>query len=233
MAQSGLAGRKVVITGGLGAVGRATAAVLVAQGARVALLVRQAPDADAALSGLPLIPNTDLTDEASTAQALSQAALMLGGIDGLVNVAGGFVWEKLEGGNISTWQRQFDVNLRTTVLASQQALPYLLKNPAAAIVNVGALATNKAALGMGAYTAAKSGVARLTEAMADEFKDRSLRINAVLPGTLDTVANRADMPDADTTRWVQPADLGAVIAFLLSHEARAVTGVCLPVNGRA
>jgi len=124
------------------------------------------------------------------------------------------------------------MNLRTALLASQLALPHLLRSPRASIVNVGALAAQKAASGMGAYAASKAAVARLTEAMAEEFKERGLRVNAVLPSILDTPPNRADMPSADFSRWVTPDALAAVIAFLLSADAAAVTGACLPVTGR-
>ena len=89
-----------------------------------------------------------------------------------------------------------------------------------------------AGTGMGAYAASKAGVAKLTEAMAEEFKDRGLRVNAVLPSILDTPANRADMPQAEFDRWVRPEALARVVAFLLSAEADAVTGVSLPVAGR-
>ena len=85
---------------------------------------------------------------------------------------------------------------------------------------------------MGAYAASKAGVARFTEALAEELKDRNVTVNAVLPSIIDTPANRADMPDADASRWVTPAALAAVIAFLLSDDAAAITGACLLVGGR-
>ena len=85
---------------------------------------------------------------------------------------------------------------------------------------------------MGAYAASKSGVARLTEALAEELKDRGVTVNAVLPSIIDTPANRAAMPDADASRWVTPGALARVIAFLLSDDATPITGACLPVSGR-
>ena len=85
---------------------------------------------------------------------------------------------------------------------------------------------------MGAYAASKSGVARLTEALADELKDKFITVNAVLPTTIDTPANRRDMPKADFSRWVAPEKLADVIVFLLSDRASAVTGALLPVPGR-
>jgi len=121
----------------------------------------------------------------------------------------------------------------TAVLASQAALPHLLAQPRGRIVNVGALASGQAGTGMGAYAAAKAGVSRLTEALAEELEDRRITVNAVLPSIIDTPANRAGMPDADVSRWVQPDQLAGVIAFLLSDAAAAVTGALIPVRGRA
>jgi NAD(P)-dependent dehydrogenase (short-subunit alcohol dehydrogenase family) len=85
---------------------------------------------------------------------------------------------------------------------------------------------------MGAYAASKAGVARLTESLADEEKDRGIRVNAVLPSILDTPTNRADMPEAEHGRWVTPDALASVILFLLSDDAAAITGACIPVTGR-
>ncbi len=85
---------------------------------------------------------------------------------------------------------------------------------------------------MGAYAASKAGVAKLTGALADELKDRGITVNAILPSILDTPKNRADMPQADFSRWVTPVEAAEVIAFLVSDEARAVTGALIPVVGR-
>lgn len=221
---------KVVITGGLGALGRSVAAVLSARGMQVALLDR-APTADVGVAAA-VFGGVDLGDVASAGAAFSQAAQALGGIDALVNVAGGFQWETLEGGSIETWDRLYSMNLRTAVIACKEVLPYLLQAPSGRIVNIGALASLKAGAGMGAYAASKAGVARLTESLAEELKDKHINVNAVLPSIIDTPANRADIPDADVTRWVSTQSLGAVIAFLLSDDASAITGACLPVAGR-
>ena len=221
---------KIIVTGGLGALGREVGAFLAALGAQVVLVDRAPTAVVPDVRGV--LGQVDLTDAASTAAAFNQAALAMGGLDGLVNVAGGFAWEKVEGGQLSTWDRLYAMNLKTAVVASEQALPHLLRHPASGIVNVGALAAQKAATGMAAYAASKAGVARLTEAMAEEFKGRGLRVNAVLPSIIDTPANRADMPAADVSQWVRPAELAAVIAFLLSDQASAVTGACIPVAGR-
>ena len=126
----------------------------------------------------------------------------------------------------------FAINLKTALNASRAALPYLLESGAGRIVNVGAQAAVHAPEGMGAYAASKAAVHRLTESLADELKLRGVTVNAVLPSIIDTPVNRADMPKADFSRWVSPADLAAVLLFLASDEARAVTGALIPVTGK-
>jgi NAD(P)-dependent dehydrogenase (short-subunit alcohol dehydrogenase family) len=163
---------------------------------------------------------------------MQTVAAATGGIDVLVNVAGGFRWEPLAGGDMATWELMFTANLKTAVAASQAALPHLLARGAGRIINVGAGAAARAAAGMGAYTASKAGVERLSEALAEELKDRHVTVNTILPGTLDTPANRAAMPAADTTRWVEPAAVADVAVFLASDAARAVTGAAIRVFGR-
>ena len=164
------------------------------------------------------------------AKAFAASAGEQGGLHGLVNSAGGFAWEKVEGASLATWDRLYQMNLRTAVAATQAALPHLPDG--GRIVNIGANGAVKAGAGMGAYAASKSGVMRLTEALAEELKPRGITVNALLPSIIDTPANRADMPDADFGTWVQPAQLAGVIAFLLSDEANAVTGALLPVTGK-
>jgi NAD(P)-dependent dehydrogenase (short-subunit alcohol dehydrogenase family) len=126
----------------------------------------------------------------------------------------------------------YGMNLRTAVSAARAALPHLPGDGTGRIVNIGAMAAAKAATGMGAYTAAKAGVARLTEALAEELKDRGVTVNAVLPSIIDTPANRADMPQADFSRWVTPAQVAEVVVFLVSARAAGITGACIPVAGR-
>lgn len=228
-----LQGRRIVVTGGFGVLGRALGALLVERGAHVALLDRAAapPGSDGG-SVLHLVGGADLADPGAAEDAIETAAARLGGVDALVNVAGGFSWESVAGGSIATWDRLYEVNLRTAVIATRAVLPHLAARGAGRIVNIGALASLKAGPGMGAYAASKAGVARLTEALAEELKEQNITVNAVMPSIIDTPANRADMAGADYTRWVSPQALAAVIAFLLSDDAAPITGACLPVAGR-
>ena len=193
-----------------------------------------APEALAAELGEQhlLLGGVDLGELESSRRAMAAAAMRFGGIDVLVNVAGGFQWQTLLEGDVETWDQLYRMNLRTAVVACKVALPALIERGRGAIVNVGAGAAARASAGMGAYTASKAGVQRLTESLADELKEHGIRVNAVLPSIIDTPRNRADMPNADHSRWVRPEALAEAVMFLASDAASAVTGAALPVRGR-
>ncbi|HTI95511.1 MAG TPA: SDR family NAD(P)-dependent oxidoreductase [Rudaea sp.] len=226
-----LQGKRIAVTGAFGALGAAMVESAAAAGARVAAIDRAAAPTSIA-ANVTAIGGVDLADATAAKSAIDAAAQALGGLDGLVNIAGTFRWETLADGSVDTWDLLYRVNLRTAVAASKAAIPYLISSSAGRIVNISAAGSIKAGAGMGAYAASKSGVARLTEALAEELKDRGITVNAIMPSTIDTAANRADMPKADFSRWVSPAQLADVIVFLLSDRASAVTGALLPVMGR-
>jgi NAD(P)-dependent dehydrogenase (short-subunit alcohol dehydrogenase family) len=227
-----LSGKVVAVTGSDGALGQAVAATLAGYGAKLALITRAREAQGVQPAGSLHYGGIDLTLEASARSSMERIAKDAGRLDGLVNVAGGFRWEKMSGGTLDAWDAMYKINLRTAVIACQAALPYLLQSGGGRIVNVGAMGATKAAAGMGAYAASKAGVAKLTEALAEELKDQGITVNAILPSTLDTPRNRLDMPQADFTRWVSPAKAAEVIAFLVSDNASAVTGALIPLAGR-
>lgn len=226
-----LQGMKIVITGAFGTLGTAVVAGVRAAGADVACIdAATAPSNASAFAQSILLGGVDLTSAGGATAALNAAAEKLGGLDGLVNVAGTFRWETLEGGTTDTWDLLYSVNVRTAVNATRAALPNLKKG--ARIVNIGAAGASKAGAGMGAYAASKAGVAKLTEALAEELKDRDITVNAVLPSIIDTPVNRADMPTAQFDRWVKAEQVADLIVFLLSPRASAITGALIPITGR-
>ena len=227
-----LSGKVLVITGSNGALGQAVAATLSRYGARLALLDHGQTPSAAPPAGALHYGGIDLTQADAAHSAMERVVKEAGRLDGLINVAGGFHWEKFAGGTLDSWDSMYRINLRTVVNSCQAALPHLLQASGGRIVNVGAMGAAKASTGMGAYAASKAGVAKLTGALADELKDRGITVNAILPSILDTPKNRADMPQADFSRWVTPVEAAEVIAFLVSDEARAVTGALIPVVGR-
>ena len=225
----------VVVTGAFGALGVAVASAFVERGAHVALLdVAPQPPASIREKFGPaplLFGGVDLSDLESTRRVMDVTATRFGGIDVLVNVAGGFRWETLEAGDVETWDQLYAMNLRTAVVCCKTVLPAMLARGRGRIINIGAAAAARAGAGMGAYAASKAGVQRLTESLSEELKDRGITVNAILPGTIDTPRNRADMPDADFSRWVPPRTIAGVIVFLASDAASAVTGASIPVLG--
>src|ERR1700720_143069 len=223
-------GKIVVVTGASGALGKVVVASALARGARVAAIDHAASAMKATPERIEL-GGVDLTDATEAKKAIDAAASHFGKLDALVNIAGGFAFETVAEGDPKTWQRMYALNVLTALNASQSAIPHLAASRSGRIVNVGAMGALQAGSGMGAYAASKAGVHRLTEALAAEWKGR-ITVNAVLPSTIDTPANRASMPRADFAKWVTPQELTEVILFLVSDAASAVTGALLPVSGR-
>jgi NAD(P)-dependent dehydrogenase (short-subunit alcohol dehydrogenase family) len=223
-------GKVVVVTGASGALGRVVAEAALARGARVAG-VDHAPSQIEASPDRIEIGSVDLSDAAQAKTAIDAVATHFGKVDALINIAGGFAFEAVAEGDPKTWQRMYALNVLTALNASRAAIPHLAASSSARIVNVGAMGALQAGAGMGPYAASKAGVHRLTEALAAEWKGK-ITVNAVLPSTIDTPANRASMPKADFAKWVTAEELANVILFLASDAASAVTGVLLPVSGR-
>jgi NAD(P)-dependent dehydrogenase (short-subunit alcohol dehydrogenase family) len=156
------------------------------------------------------------------------AAAQLGGIDALVHLVGAFDWCSVEDSTPEGWRRLYSANVETSLSVVQAVLPHMDRG--AAIVTIGAAAAQRAAVGMAPYAAAKSAVARLTEALADELRPRGIRANAVLPAIIDTPRNRAEMPDADPSGWTSAEAVADVIYFLASSASRGINGTGLEVR---
>lgn len=216
--------KHVVVTGGAGVLGQAVAQTARQYGARVSL-VDVVTDFTSPLGDTHAV---DLTD----AQAVQSLFDSLGDVDVLANIAGGFamgpgVYETED----ELWDGMFNINVTTLRRVLTAAVPIMLAKGRGSIVNVGALGALRGGGAMGAYTAAKSTVMRLTEALSDEVKAQGINVNAVLPSLIDTPANRSAMPDADHATWLSPDDLAQVVCFLGSDNARAVHGALVPVTG--
>jgi NAD(P)-dependent dehydrogenase (short-subunit alcohol dehydrogenase family) len=210
----------IIVAGGLGTLGRAVVAELATQGHRVAVVDLASGTLDASAF---MLGGVDLTDPNAVDAAYAKAAADLGGIDGLVNVTGGFLWETIADGAPESWDRMYQMNLRSAAVSCHAILAHL-DGRGGAIVNVGAAAAAPAGVGMAPYAASKAGVIALTESLADELRGKGIRVNAILPTIIDTPVNRKDMPDADASAWVSPSGAARVVAFLLSDDSAAVTG---------
>ena len=219
---SDLDGRNAVVTGASGVLGAAVAQALHDAGANVTGIDIVSADAP-----WPILI-ADLTDADATAEALRQA----GRVDILANVAGGFTMgDTVDGTSDDTWDFMFNLNARTVLNAVRAAVPDMRERGSGKIVNIGARAALRGTGAMGAYCASKSVVLRLTEALADELKASGVNVNCILPSIIDTPRNRSDMPGADFSKWVSPAEVAAVVLFLASDAANAVHGASIPVEG--
>lgn len=226
--------RTVIITGAAGSLGKALAKAFDDLGTNLVLVdvdqarLEQAFGADN--DGRVLVA-ANLLEAASAASLVRTALARFGHIDVLCNIAGGFrMGDPVHETSDETWNFLFDINTRTLLNTVRAVVPHMISAGGGKIVNVGAFAAQKGVAHMGAYTAAKGTVIRMTEAMAAELRDRNINVNCVLPTIIDTPENRASMPQADPAKWVAPADLANVIVFLASDAARAVHGAAVPVT---
>lgn len=216
----------VLVTGAAGALGRAVVERFAADGARVAQLDVIALDNDH-FSATP-----DLTDAEACREAVAAACAALGPVDVLANIAGGFAMgEAVHETSTETWDFLMGLNAHSVLNMARAVVPVMLANGGGRIINIGAGAGQQGLGQMGAYSASKSVVIRLTEAMADELKHQGINVNCILPSIIDTERNRADMPDADFSAWVTPAAMADVVAFLASEAATPIHGAALPVSG--
>jgi len=226
--------RTVMVTGAAGNLGRAAAAAFAELGANLVLvdLQRERLEAFGPASQHRMLAPANLLAQDEVNATVNAALAHFGRIDVLCNLAGGFrMGEAVHETSDETFDFLFDLNTRSLLHCVRAVVPHMISRGGGRIVNVGAFAAQKGAPGMGAYTASKAAVIRLTEAMAAELRDQHINVNCVLPTIIDTPENRAAMPAADPARWVSPLDLAHVIVFLASDAARAVHGAALPVSG--
>jgi NAD(P)-dependent dehydrogenase (short-subunit alcohol dehydrogenase family) len=230
-----LVGRNVVITGAASGIGRATARLFASEGAQLALLDRDElalkTVADE-VGGTAIV--TDVADESSVAVAVEQAAAAMGGIDGLVNVAGIMRTGPMGDTPVQVWRQVLDVNLTGSYLMSRACLAWLQKSGHGSVVNIASAAgLLPNAPGLTAYAASKGGVISLTRAMAAELAP-AVRVNCVCPGMVDTpMADgfRANVGNYALKRLADPVEIARAILFLIGPEGSYVTGATLAADG--
>jgi NAD(P)-dependent dehydrogenase (short-subunit alcohol dehydrogenase family) len=226
----------VLVTGGTGALGSAVTLGALEAGATVVVTYRDARDLDAlaARASLPARERlegirADVTDGESVRRLVDAVTARYRRLDVLVNTVGGFAAGDLLATDERAWDAMLTVNLRSAYLCCRAVLPGMLAAARGRIVNVASRSVVPPTGGFLAYTVAKSGVIALTQALAHEVRRRGITVNAVLPSTMDTEANRRAMPTANRKDWVTPESVARAILFLASDAAGDVTGTLLAV----
>ena len=227
-------GRAVIVTGGSGALGRAVVTRFLSAGDRVVVpwILKaerdaiEAEEGDEIAGGRLLLVEADLAEEAgarAAASALPDAEVLVNGVGGFLG--GPHVVET----ELEVWDRMFRMNVRTAVAMSRAVLPGMLSRGRGAIVNIASRAAFDRPAGLAAYASAKAAIVVLTETLQREVESRGVRVNAVVPTTIDTPANRAAMPGADFSQWTPPARIADVIHWLASDASASVRGALVPV----
>jgi NAD(P)-dependent dehydrogenase (short-subunit alcohol dehydrogenase family) len=226
-------GRVAVVTGGTGALGQSVVLRLLKDGAAVAVpwivpeewrvLRSRAGGEGARLHGAQV----DATNEDALGAFVTEVLDRHQQLDVLVNTVGGFAGGDLGSTSLAEWRRMLDLNLTSAVIGCRAVLPAMRAAGRGRIVNVASRAVVPPLGGFIAYTVAKSAVIALTQALAQEERAHGIAVNAVLPSTMDTAANRRAMPDADRSGWVSTEAVADVIAYLASDAAAAVSGACV------
>jgi len=229
----------IVITGAAGNLGRAVAQCFAAEGAHLALLDRDGTGIGETISVCQGQASarafvTDLIDPGSVETTMAEVLAAFGKIEVLANIAGGFSMGPLvQDTGDEVWDFMMNLNARSVFNTCRCVVPAMLQQGGGRIVNVSARAATQGKGRMGPYCASKAAVLTLTESLAAENRLSGINVNCILPGTIDTPQNRADMPDADFNQWVPPAALADVVKFLASDAARCVTGAAVPVYGQS
>lgn len=229
----------IIITGATGNLGSVTAHAFQVAGQRTVLVDRSQERLREAFAGLAdspqhlLADGVDLSDPASLGRLVADTLARFGRIDALVHTVGAWRGGKpVHEADLADWDFLFNVNLRTTLLCCRAVIPQMLKQGRGKIINVASRDGLVGSAGYAAYSASKSAVLRLTEALAEEVKASGINVNCILPGTIDTPQNRTANPSADFSHWVEPSAIADVIQFLASDASRAINGAAIPVFGK-
>jgi NAD(P)-dependent dehydrogenase (short-subunit alcohol dehydrogenase family) len=229
----------VIVTGGTGELGQHVTRRFQNLGARVIVPFVSEQELQAFHTRHPDVAKNvrfirlDVRESDKVRKFIQSVAENEGAPDAVVNLVGGYAFgPPVAEAEWFEFQNMIELNLVPTFNLCQAVLPHMLQKGRGKIVNVGARAGLEGSANHAAYSIAKAAVIRFTEALAAEVKHRNINVNCVLPSVIDTAFNRRDMPDADFSHWVAPADLAEVIVFLASDAARAVHGAAIPVYGR-
>jgi NAD(P)-dependent dehydrogenase (short-subunit alcohol dehydrogenase family) len=218
-------GKVVLITGGAGALGQTVVPAFVSTGASV-ILGDRTPVQVPGITAL----KADFTDQTQVRNLVDEVIGTSGRLDALINLVGGFATGRLVETDVSLWQRMLTMNLTSAFLLSQAVLPSMLQHGQGRIVHVAARAALEPFAGAAAYIVSKAGLIGLIRTLSAELEGSGVTVNAVLPSTIDTPANRRAMPAADPSKWARPDSIAHTLTFLASDAASQINGALIPIG---
>jgi NAD(P)-dependent dehydrogenase (short-subunit alcohol dehydrogenase family) len=218
-------GKVVLITGGAGALGQTVVPAFVSTGASVILGDRTPVQ----MPGITAL-KADVTDHTQVRNLVDEVIRTSGRLDALINLVGGFATGRLVETDVSLWQRMLTMNLTSAFLLSQAVLPSMLQHGQGRIVHVAARAALEPFAGAAAYIVSKAGLIGLIRTLSSELEGSGVTVNAVLPSTIDTPANRRAMPAADPSKWARPDSIAHTLTFLASEAASQINGSLIPIG---
>jgi NAD(P)-dependent dehydrogenase (short-subunit alcohol dehydrogenase family) len=221
----------VLMTGAKGGLGSFVTQGFLATGATVVGTSRSISQADFPEANFVPLP-VDFTKAGAVRAAVESIVSRFGRLDVLVHAVGGFAGgQTVAETDDGTWERMRDLNLTSAFYILRAAIPHLRKSGKGRIIAIGSLTAVEPHAGLGAYVTFKAALTTLVRTVALENKDAGLTANVILPGTMDTPANRKAMPRADFSKWVQPGDVADVVLWLTDDRAAHITGTAIPVDG--
>jgi NAD(P)-dependent dehydrogenase (short-subunit alcohol dehydrogenase family) len=227
-----MTGKTALVTGANGGLGTHVTKALLDAGFTVVGLSPRIQQSDFDHPSFIALP-TALTSLDTAKKAVASVVARCGKIDVLAHLVGGFTGgQTVAETDDATWQRMFDANLNSAFHILRAVIPEMRKAGGGRIIAIGSRQAEEPAPTIGAYSASKAALVSLMKTIALENKDAAITANVILPGTMDTPANRKDMPGADVSQWVQPASVASLIVWLAGDAGKDVTGAAIPVYGR-
>lgn len=224
-------GKIALVTGANGGLGTYVTQALLDAGATVIGLARKIEQSQFNHANFTALP-AEISTASGAKAAVDSLVAQFGKLDIVAHTVGGFAGgQSIAETDDATFQRMFDVNLNSTFYLLRAAIPVMRKTGNGRIVAIGSRAALEPGAGVGAYSASKAAMVSLIRTIAQENKDAGITANAILPGTMDTPANRNSMPNSDFSKWVRPAAVASLIAWLVSDAGKDVNGAVIPVYG--
>ena len=221
----------VLVTGANGGLGRYVTQALIDAGATVVGVSRRIQQSDFDSPAFTALP-AEISTAVGAKSMVDTVVARFGRLDIVVHTVGGFAGgQSIAETDDATFKRMFDLNLNSTFYLLRAVLPAMRKTRNGRIIAIGSRAALEPGAGVGAYSASKAAMVSLIRTVALENKDVGITANVILPGTMDTAANRKAIPNADVSKWVQPANIASLITWLVGEAGKDVNGAVIPVYG--